>query len=54
LRGLNVAATAIFPHYRRRFKKEIEAFRRRVRYPVVALRDGQALLERGTKTSFIA
>ncbi len=47
LKGLNITNTAIFPHYKDKLKKEVEEFRKKVKYKVVALKDGQALLIKG-------
>jgi len=43
LSGLNLTNISIFPHYRDDLKSEVDIFRSRADYPVVALKDGEAI-----------
>jgi len=49
LRGLNLTNIAIFPHFRKRLKKEVNEFKKKVKYPIVELKDRQAILIIGNK-----
>jgi dipeptidase E len=49
LRGLDVIKTAILPHYKIKLRKDANNFRKKVEYPVMELRDGQALVIYGKK-----
>ena len=44
LSSLNLVNFTIFPHYKDKLKNEVEDFRKRVNYNVIALRDGEAVL----------
>ena len=44
LKGLNITNIAIFPHFKEKRKKEINLFKKTSPYPIVELKDGQALL----------
>ena len=50
-KGLNFTNISIFPHYEDKLKKEIPAFKKKInnKYPVLPLRDEQALLIIGDK-----
>jgi peptidase E len=41
--GLNLTNIAIFPHFRKSLKKEVDEFRKKVKYPVVEITDKQAV-----------
>lgn len=43
LTGLKLTDVAIYPHFRPDLKDEVEAFRKTVDYPVIALTDGEAV-----------
>lgn len=53
LRGLGLTEIAVFPHFRPELKAEVEAFSKKVKYPVQALTDAQALLIRGGKVTLV-
>ena len=53
LGGLNITNIAIFPHYKKRLEKEIKQFKKNAPYPVVELKDKQALLIVGNKKRLI-
>jgi dipeptidase E len=54
-KGLNLTNISIFPHYENSLKEEIPAFRKKIKnkYPVLPLRDRQALLVLGNKNRVI-
>lgn len=49
LKGLNLTNIAIFPHYKNKKKKEIDKFKKKVNYPIIRLKDKQAILILGNK-----
>jgi peptidase E len=51
--GLGLTKTAIYPHYESKFKQEVEDFKKKVKYPVLALSDGQALFVDGRQQKII-
>lgn len=53
LRGLNIVNVAVFPHYHNKLKKEVVEFKKKVKYEVWELRDGEALLILGNKVKKI-
>jgi dipeptidase E len=53
LRGLGLTDIAVFPHYKTRFRREVRDFAKRISYPVVALRDRQAIAVTGTHAALI-
>ncbi len=53
LKGLGLTKIAILPHFKKRIKKEFDVFKRKVNYPVVYLKDKQALLILSNKTKKI-
>ncbi len=53
LRGLDLTDIAVFPHYKNRFRREVRDFAKHISYPVVALRDRQAIAVTGTHTALI-
>lgn len=44
LKGLGLTDICIFPHYKDSQKEEVEEFRKKVGYPVEALKDGEAII----------
>jgi dipeptidase E len=53
LRGLNITNIAIFPHFKNKLKKEVNGFKKNTPYPIVELKDKQALLILGNKKRMI-
>jgi dipeptidase E len=53
LRGLNLTDVAIFPHCNKKRSKGVALFRKNTPYPIVGLKDGQALEVIGNKTKII-
>jgi dipeptidase E len=53
--GLGLTNVAIFPHYENKLEKEIIDFKKEIKnkYPVVALKDGQALVIQGNKKKIL-
>jgi dipeptidase E len=49
LRGLGLTKIAIFPHFKKKLDREVNAFRKKVDYPVREIRDRQAILILGNK-----
>lgn len=47
LGGLNLTNIAILPHYKKRAEREVEEFKKKANYPILALKDKQALLING-------
>lgn len=53
LRGLGFTNIAIYPHYRKIMKKTVDEFKRKVKYPVIVMRDRQAVLIVNNKKKFL-
>lgn len=51
--GLGLTRTAIYPHFELKFKQEVKDFQKKVKYPVLALSDGQALFVNGRSQKLI-
>jgi dipeptidase E len=47
LKGLNFTNIAIFPHYKKRLDGEVKELKSKANYPILALKDKQALLING-------
>ncbi|HRZ30475.1 MAG TPA: Type 1 glutamine amidotransferase-like domain-containing protein [Candidatus Paceibacterota bacterium] len=53
LKGLGLTEVSVFPHYHEELKDEVEAFRRKVSYPVVELRNDQLVYVEGDNWEII-
>ena len=53
LRGIGVTNIAIFPHYKRKNKKELNSFKRNSSYTIKEIRDGEAVLIEANKIKII-
>jgi dipeptidase E len=53
LKGLNLFDTAIFPHYHKELRKEVLEFKKKVKYKVQELRNGEAILVLGKRKKLI-
>jgi len=53
LKGIGLVNTAVFPHYTSRLKKEVLAFKKKVTYLVLELRDKEALIINNKKIKII-
>jgi len=42
-KGLGFTKIAVYPHFRKSLQKEVDEFRKKVKYPVIELTDGQAV-----------
>jgi dipeptidase E len=53
LRGLNITNVAIFPHFKNKLRKEIAIFKKNTPYPIIELKDRQALEIVGNKKKIV-
>lgn len=53
LRGLNIIDIAIFPHYKKRLAVEVKEFRKRGDYPIITIRDKEAIIIKNKKIKII-
>lgn len=44
LQGLGLTNFAVYPHYENRLKEELDEFKKKVNYPVIELKDNQAVI----------
>ncbi len=49
LRGLHFTDIAVFPHYKTKLKREVKSFKKKVNYPVEAIKDKEAIVIKGRK-----
>lgn len=53
LKGLNLFNIAIFPHYHKKLKKEVQEFKKNAKYKIQELKDGEAMLILGKSKKLI-
>ena len=51
--GLKLTQFAVFPHHKKKLKKEVASFQNKVSYPIIPLTDKQAVLIEGKKYKVI-
>ncbi|VVB77972.1 Peptidase E [uncultured archaeon] len=51
--GLNLTDIVVFPHFTDKLKTEVNGFRKKVKYQILGLPDGQALLINGNESRLI-